>query len=1018
MKGHAMSSFSITSARGRLGAALAAVVLLLLVVAVATPTAGADPALKFTEFTAGAFDQNGNPDTRAGAHPWELRTTFAFEATADPSGLLNVPNAAVSDTTFELPPGVLGNPQAVPQCRQEQIEIPLGSCPATTQIGVAQIDLAYQMGRTTDQVPVYNMVPPPGQPAQFAFIVKVAVAHIDLTVRSDGNYGVTATVNNANAAVPVYGVKLHLWGVPADPSHDADRYLNSETYVGPFSIKLPRTPLLRNPTSCTGPVTTTVQATSWQEPDQVVTDTADSPAVTGCDQVPFDPSVRVSPSLSRAGTPSGFGVDVDLPQNENPDGRATADLRKAVVTLPPGVTVNPSSANGLVGCTDAQFGLHSTAAHQCPNASRLGSTTIDTPLLKKPVEGGIYLGQPLGQGPVASAAGDMLRLFVEGSGSGVRVKLEGRVVPDPVTGQLTATFDNNPQLPFSNFHLDFDGGPRAALSLPKACGTYKTHAELTSWASSTPVVSEHSFTIDQGCDQAGQFEPTLDAGLTNPVAGGSSPFTLTLSRPDGQQDLSGVTVQLPPGVLANVGSVTLCPEAQAATGTCSAHSQVGRVVVASGAGSDPLWVPQAGKAPTAVYLAGPYKGAPYSLSIVVPAQAGPYDLGTVVVRAALRVDPIDAHVTVESDPLPTILAGIPLSIQEINVLVDRPGFMVNPTNCDPKQVSAVVSGSGGATANLTNRFQVASCTRLAVDPKLALTLSGKGQTTDGKHPGIAAVLTQKLNRANLKKVVVTLPRSLALDPDNAQALCEFVDGSKVDPTCPKSSIVGSATAQTPILDEPLKGPVYFVKNVRIDAKSGRQIKTFPKLVIPLTGPNGLRLNLVGTSSVPDNVHLTTTFDQIPDAPVSKFSLNIDGGEHGILTVTGANVCGATQSATQEATGQNAKKASSTINLGLPCSLGVVSSSHTASALKVVVGGLGTGRVSVSGQGVKKSTRTISTATSATLTPPLTEATKSALAHQRDVTVRLTVSFTPKGAKQAKTNHKSVVIHATKATKKK
>jgi hypothetical protein len=473
---------------------------------------------------------------------------------------------------------------------------------------------------------------------------------------------------------------------------------------------------------------------------------------------------------------------------------------------------------------------------------------------------------------------------------------------------------------------------------------------------------------------------------------------------------------MPAGVLGRVGSVPRCAEAQAAAGTCPSASQIGTVTAASGAGATPVSIPQAGKAPTAVYLAGPYKGAPFSLSIVVPAQAGPFDLGNVVVRAALFVDPVDAHVTVKSDPLPTMLAGVPLRVQRITVKIDRPGFMVAPTSCAPSKVGAQVSSSAGATAAADSRFQVGECAAVDLKPKLTMALTGKGQTTDNKHPALSATLTQTLGQSNLKKVTVTLPLSMALDPDNStsDALCEFKVGQATVPECPASSIIGTATAKSPVLDEPLTGPVYFVKNVRTDPKSGRQIKTLPALVTVLRGA-GVTLVLRANSDVVDD-KLVTTFDKIPDAPVSSFKLDINGGKKGILVVSGANLCKATQVADQEIDGQNGKTADAKVVMSTPCSLGVVGSSRSGKTLNVMVGGVGAGKVTVSGSGLSGVSRTIASATTVTLRPKLGASQRSALARGRDVKVRVKVSFTPKGAHKAKVVRKTITIHGAKQAK--
>jgi hypothetical protein len=388
--------------------------------------------------------------------------------------------------------------------------------------------------------------------------------------------------------------------------------------------------------------------------------------------------------------------------------------------------------------------------------------------------------------------------------------------------------------------------------------------------------------------------------------------------------------------------------------------------------------------PGQVFLEGAYGDAPFSLRVVIPAKAGPFDLGEVVVRQKIYVDPIDAHVTVVSDPIPTIVKGVLVRLQRLEINVDKPGFMVNPTSCAAKSIDGALGAVAGVTAALSVGFRVSDCASLNLKPSLELSLSGKGQTVDGKHPAVTATLTQPAGQANLKKVRVALPLSLALDPDNANGLCEFADGSKATPTCPKASIVGTATAVTPILDEPLSGPVYFVKNVRKDPKSGREIRTLPKLVVPLTGPNGVKLTLTGTSTVEDD-QLVTTFDNIPDAPVSSFKLNINGGKGGILVVSDADICKATQVAEQQVDGQNNKDADADVSIQTPsCPLKVLSKKVGKRSVAIKVGGLGAGKVTITGRGIRKTTKVITKSTVATLTAKRTKGKPG----------KLTVSFDP------------------------
>jgi hypothetical protein len=964
------------------------------------------------------LNKDGTASTQAGGHPYQVTTTIDFNSVTDVNGAAT-PDDQVRDTRVDLPVGLTGNPSSAAKCSETQLET--RSCPADSQVGIAAITIG---GGLYLGVPVFNMVPASGQPGQFAFNVVNETVHLDASVRSDGDYGITINLSKIPQPLPILATTLVFWGVPADPSHDAQRGSGmicvadindpANCFGGGSPSTLPPTPFLTNPTSCfDGPLEVELRADSWSHPDVPVNtsftfrDSASNPlTMKGCDRVPFAPTVTATADARGAGAPSGLTVNVHVPQSNGAAGIATSALRKAVVQLPPGMAVSPSSADGLGACTPEQVGLHSTAAPACPDSSKLGTVEVDTPLLDEPLKGAVYLTAPTDQ--------QLLALYLTASGSGVQVKLAGTVDADPKTGQLTATFDNNPQLPFSDLTVTFKTGPRAPLSAPRICGAYTTRALLTPWSSpdGTPVASDSPMPIDRDCDRAGRFEPVLNAGLVDPTAGGSSSFVLDVARPDGQQDISSIDTTLPLGLLARLRGVPRCPEGQAAAGTCGPESRIGSTTVGAGAGPAPIFLPLAGKTPTAVYLAGPYKGAPFSLSVVVPAQAGPYDLGTVVVRAGIFVDPVTARASVKSDPLPTILRGIPLDVRDVRVTIDRPAFMVNPTSCSPQQVAATVTSAAAQAVPLTNRFQVGDCSSLAFKPKLSLNLSGKGQTTDGKHPALSAVLSQTPGQANLKQVAVTLPLSLALDQRNAGSddLCEFAAGQQTVPDCPKSSIVGSITARTPVLDSPLTGPVYFIKNVRTDPKSGRQIRTLPTLAAVLQG-DGVTLVLRATTAVVRQ-RLVTTFAKIPDAPVSDVTVNINGGAKSILVVSGTDLCKSTQIADQAADGQNGKLADAEVTIGTPCRLGIVASSHTSSSVKVTVGGLGAGKVTLSGKGLIKSSRTIKTATTATLSAPLTTTTLRKLSRDHDVKLAVTVTFTPAGAKKSQRVVKHLVIHGS------
>jgi hypothetical protein len=964
-------------------------VALVLTLGLAVPAAAsaADP-FAITSFDGRATDVSGAPLTQAGAHP-DLTTSFLFavRVTGVPGqgngGL--TPLGSVKDTVVDLPAGLVGNPIALPQCANDDLDTVLlfALCPTDSQVGLATLYGSQfsagpdQTGRQFAQAPIYNMVPTTGEPAQFAFNVAGVLVRISPSLRADGNYALSATVHNASQSDPIDGASITLWGVPGDAAHDAERIDTVALHQGAPS-HLGRKPLITNPVSCTGPLTVSLRANTWQFPGtyamaSFVTHDNETPAnpigVTGCEKLSFLPSLDAVPTTQQPDAPTGLNVRLGFAQNESPDGLATAQLRDAQVTLPDGMTINPAAAGGLQACTDEQIALGSYRPVQCPEASKVGEATATTPLLKEPLGGSIYIGSQKSSDP---ASGQMFRLFLRvlDKERGIDVRLPGQVRVDPATGRIVARFIDNPQIPVSDIKLTFKSGPRAPLVTPPTCGTKAINAELTSWSGQSAI---RPSSFDVACTAGlGGFAPSLTAGTATTHAGAFSPFGLSITKPDGNADINGLMMSLPTGLLAKLkGNI---------------GTQVGTVKAFAGPGTNPFALP--GK----VFLEGAYGDAPFSLRVEVPAKAGPFDLGTVTVRQKIYVDPIDAHVTVVSDPVPTIVSGVPVRLQRLDVNVDKPGFIINPTSCVAKAIGGTLAAADGQTAPINVRFQVGGCADLALKPSLGLALSGKGQTTDGKHPAVTATLTQPAGQANLKKVRVTLPLSLALDTENANGLCEFVDGSKASPTCPKDSIVGTATATTPILDEPLAGPVYFVKNVRKDPKSGREIRTLPKLVIPLVGQNGVKLTLTGTSDVVDD-RLVTTFDNIPDAPVSGFKLSIIGGKGGILVVSGdkADICKATQVADQQVLGQNTKTANADVFIQTPsCPLKILSKKVGKRSVAIKVGGLGAGKVTVTGKGIKKTSKTITKSTVATITAKRSKAKPG----------KVTVSFDPTGPAKA------------------
>ncbi len=924
--------------RSLLGRVVACVTIATAVTAFCASAAAADPfGIVPGSFFAGtcAVPANGSfcatgdtPVTQAGAHP-NGTTSFTLNTKVNDRNR-TVPSGTLKDLQVDLPRGLVGNPLATPQCSasdfaQMAIGASSATCPPESQVGIVTItsqSLTALPRLTLGTYAVYNLVPPRGRTAQFGFTFNnVNNIVINARVRSDGDFGLTAGVVDNPGGLLIHGTSLTFWDVPADPSHDSQRCPKLTITATPTCAdgggpsSAPRVPFLTNPTQCDGtaPITTAA-LTSWEGDSD--SGKYASPPVTGCDQLSFDPSMTALLDSTKVDSPTGLLLDLSFPQDGllDPNGLAPAHLKRAKVTLPEGMTINPSAADGLTACTNAQMGFGNDDPVRCPSASRIGSVWATTPVLKEVLGGGVYIGSQLSDDP---QSGQMFRLFLqlESEDRGLRIKLPGSIRVDAKTGQLETTFDNNPQLPVSHIRVQFKSGDRAPLATPADCGTKQLVTELDSWAGHVKYLSAP---LTFQCPGIEGFSPSFMAGSMDANGGAFSPFSVQINRNDGQQYLNGVAVELPTGLLAKLDGVPLCSDADADAGTCDQSSRVGEALVGAGVGAHPFYL-QGG-----VYLTGPYKGAPFGLQVMVPAVAGPFDLGKVVVRQKLLVDPNDAHVTIVSDPLPTIVKGVPIRLRSVNVNVNRPGFMINPTDCSEKQIKASLGSVNGTSFDVTQRFQAANCAALPLEPNLQMTLSDPTQTTDGKHPGFQAVLTQTEGQSNLKTVQVKLPLSMALDPDNAQALCKPEEAAAKQ--CPDGSIVGHATAWTPLLHEPLSGNVYFVEGLRTTA-TGQIRKTLPKLWVALRG--AVALDVWADSDVDADQKLVNTFATVPDAPITKFELNIDGGEHGIL-VLNTDICKQGQQIADDLfDGHNGKRVQGHVTMTTPCANQAASKSVSA-----------------------------------------------------------------------------------------
>jgi hypothetical protein len=837
-------------------------------------------------------NQNGTPDLQAGSHPYDFTTSLAVN-TEEREGHTTPLDGDVKDIEVSLPPGFVGDPSATAQCslehfRENFYNNVLGfeeSCPDASQIGILELSF----GALKFYPEVYNLVAQRGYPAEFGFrVLGVAVVLVP-RVRTGSDYGITTTFADVPDALTFTAGRLTLWGVPADPGHDSERgpcwggkgYSSGIPEGGECPATDVNRPFLSLPTSCSGPLVFDARVDSYEDPGVYSEAQATTPALTGCEKLGFAPDVIAQPEPAQAASPSGLSVEIQVPQTyENPAGLAESSLKDTTVTLPAGVAVNPSAGDGLAGCSEAQFGLHDTSEVACPEASKVGSVEITTPLLENPLRGAIYFAQQGNlPGNGSNPFGSLLAIYltVKDPHSGVLVKLAGEVTPDPITGQLVTRFIDNPQVPFNSLRLSFFAGPRAALVNPPLCGSYTTSTEMTPWSGGAPSTPSWTFQINSGpggsaCTATQPFGPQLVSGTVSNQAGAFSPFSLTFYRSDGEQNLARIQVTTPPGLLGTLSSVTLCGEPQAQQGTCGPESQIGHVTVGVGAGSNPYYV--TGKA----YLTGSYNGAPYGLSFVVPAVAGPLNLGTVVVRAAVTVDPHTAALTVTSEPLPQILQGVPLHIRAVNVTLDREHFIFNPTNCNPQSINATLTSALGASVPVATRFQATNCTSLAFSPKFSVTTSGKTSRAGGASLD-ARLAVPAGAQANLARVKVELPKALPSRLTTLQKACAAQTFNVNPATCPAASLVGYAKATTPLLPVTLTGPAYFVSH------GG---EAFPSLIVVLEG-YGVRVDLIGSTFISKQGVTSSTFASVPDVPVTTFELYLPEGPSSALAANG-NLC--------------------------------------------------------------------------------------------------------------------------------
>lgn len=904
-------------------------------------------------------DEEGQDYTQAGGHPFSASAEFRVPTIVPTDGFSQkwgLPVESIKSGFAELPPGLLGNPQAAIAC---PVDVMLAeACPPSSAVGGV---ILFLRGALDQETPVYRVVSEPGYPAEFGFTTDSPKFVIRVGVRTDGDYGINILAPKVPQNPQLIGTKFSF----CSNGPNVRRGLIKWEFLGCKKLSEAGNaakPIVTMPTNCSDPEPTmSFGLDSWQNPARLlpngqvdVTDpnwktlTSPQPAFTGCDKLvetwtdpETGPTVDLQPDVTATDSPAGYTARVHVENKglTDLDGLSASHLRNIKVTLPEGVTMNPAIGDGVQSCSMQQMGLTSTSPisfdkelPRCPLPSKLGTAEVVSPLLESPLHGSVYLAAQH-ENPFGSDYA--IYLAVESPEQGLVIKLAGEVVADPATGRVTTYFRNNPQVPFEDMKLSFYGGDASALANPMTCAPIATESDLTPWAAEDPAnprpdeIAHSSAPVTMTSGPNGSpcaatpeqrpFKLGLKAGSLNPLAGATSPFSIRVTRPDGAQELTELTITSPPGYAAYLKGIPACGEAQIAAAkaksglaernspSCSSASKVGSILSGVGPGGRQLYVPGT------IYLGGPYKGAPLSLITITPGLAGgtdqkpAFDLGNVVVQVPIVVNRQTAQIVGRTDPLPTIIRGIPLRIRDIRVNLDRPEWGLNPTSCTPSSVSVVARGNSGAVAEMSERFQVGGCEKLAFKPRLKAKLIGG--TKRGALPKFQADLTFPGGSgfANAKKVQVALPHSVFLEQSHIDTVCTRAQAAAKE--CPAGSIYGYAEAETPLLDGVLTGPVFL--------KSSDN--TLPDLAIFLRGPDSQPIEVEVQGRI-DSVHggIRNTFESLPDVPVSRFTLRMMGGKKGLL-VNSRNLCASRQTRmTVKAIGHNNGFSNSRPLLGDSC----------------------------------------------------------------------------------------------------
>jgi hypothetical protein len=860
-------------------------------------------------------------DTQAGGHP-DIDASLELANPGQPE--------AASSVIVDLPEGMFGNSRAVTLCRS--VDFALSECPTSSQVGAMAVyaNIQGDPKHLLGTAPVFDMEPQSEEEtARFALIVPGVniPIQIPISVRTGSDYGLRLAVSGITQQIPLAAMHLTIWGSPANPAHDDDRFrvgspghpagcpgrpiadCASQFGQSPNAAGIPERPLVNYPTTCSGaPLSAVASVITYQDPANPTQASADFDPVSACEKETFNPVLSASLTSEEADSPAGIDLQLSAPQFES-NAASPSQIRSATVLLPQGVSINPDAADGQSSCPDAAAGFGIDGPGHCPDNSKIGNLEIGSPSLAGPLVGSLYIGEP--------RPGNQYRVFMITDGFGIHSKLSASVHPDPVTGQLEMSFLDLPQVPFDSFAVHLFASQRGLLATPTHCTIYNVDSVFAPWNGSlAPQHSRPFLSLTQGPNgglcpgEIRPFNPRLVAGSSTPVAGAFSSFHLRLDRDDGDQFLKDLNFRMPPGFTGSLRGISYCTEAQIAAavqnsgkaeqaqGSCPASSQVGSSNVAAGPGTHPF------HAVGRMYLAGPFKGAPLSLVAITPALAGPYDYGVVVVRVALHVDPHTAQVSAVSDTVPSIIGGVPIRMRSIQVNIDRPNFTINPTNCSPFSVDSQGIGDQGTTTEFSSYFHAVNCAALGFRPKMTITqLGSRKQTKRGQDPSLRFDLNTRAGNANLQSIAVTLPTAFGVDQRHLGNICSRAELASKH--CEGRQAIGTVETTTPLLDQPLKGPAYAVSGF------GR----LPHIVFILAGQVTL-LPEAESSSVKGG-HLKTTVPVIPDAPIGHFRLTLFGGSEGYLQ-NSASLCHTDTATLVEYVGQNGKKLSQEVKPKVAC----------------------------------------------------------------------------------------------------